>query len=59
MKSLIATSNFYKIRLDISSAHKNRSFFKKVFLKPQSSNKTVSTISTVPNPFILQTAIAY
>ena len=32
IKSLIATSNFYKIRSDISSAHKNRSYFKKIFL---------------------------
>lgn len=32
IKSLIATSNFYKIRSDISTAHKNRSYFKKIYL---------------------------
>ncbi len=32
VKSLIATSNRYKIRVDTSSAHKNRSYFKKIYL---------------------------
>jgi hypothetical protein len=32
IKSLIATSSHYKIKADISTAHKNRSYFKKVFL---------------------------
>ena len=32
MKALITTSSFYKIRSDISSAHKNRSYFKKMYL---------------------------
>lgn len=32
MKSLIATSSYYKIRVDTSSAHKNRSYFKKIYL---------------------------
>jgi hypothetical protein len=51
VKSLIATSNFYKIRSDISSAHKNRSFFKKIFL-----NQDKKFIS---NPKIMQLALAY
>lgn len=32
VKSLIATSSHYKIRVDTSSAHKNRSYFKKLYL---------------------------
>ena len=32
VKSLIATSSFYKIRVDTSSAHSNRSYFKKLYL---------------------------
>lgn len=32
VKSLIATSSYYKIRVDTSSAHKNRSYFKKLYL---------------------------
>lgn len=32
IKSLIATSKFYEIKADISSAHKNRSLFKKSYL---------------------------
>lgn len=51
VKSLIATSNFYKIRSDISSAHKNRSFFKKIYL-----NQDKKLIS---NPKIMQFALAY
>lgn len=35
IKSLIATSNFYKIRSDISTAHKNRSYFKKIYLNQE------------------------
>lgn len=35
IKSLITTSNFYKIRSDISSAHKNRSYFKKIYLNQE------------------------
>lgn len=35
IKSLIATSSFYKIRSDISSAHKNRSYFKKIYLNQE------------------------
>lgn len=48
VKTLIATSNFYKIRPDISTAHKNRSFFKKQFQKKY-----------ITNPMITQLALAY
>lgn len=51
MKPLIATSPFYEIKKDISTAHKNRSFFKKVFL--QSDAKVLN------NPAIYQYARAY
>jgi hypothetical protein len=51
VKSLIATSSFYKIRSDISSAHKNRSFFKKIYL-----NQDKKLIS---NPKIMQLALAF
>lgn len=53
MKSLIATSNFYKIRLDISAAHKTRSFFKKIFLTTPQHKKQNA------NPAILQMALVY
>lgn len=51
VKSLIATSSFYKIRSDISSAHKNRSYFKKIYLNQE--KKFIS------NPKIMQMALAY
>ena len=35
IKSLISTSSFYKIRSDISSAHKKRSYFKKIYLNQE------------------------
>ncbi len=52
IKSLIATSSFYKIRSDISSAHKNRSHFKKIFLN-SADRKFIS------NPKIVQMALVY
>jgi hypothetical protein len=51
IKSLIATSSFYKIRSNISSAHKNRSYFKKIYLN--TDKKLIS------NPKIMQMALAY
>ena len=35
IKSLVMTSNFYKIRFDTSSPHKNRSYFKKIYLSQE------------------------
>jgi hypothetical protein len=32
VKTLIVTSNHYKIKMDTSSSHKNRSYFKKLYL---------------------------
>lgn len=51
VKSLIATSSFYKIRSDISTAHKNRSYFKKIFLNQDKK--------MVTNPKMVQLALAY
>ncbi len=33
LRNMIRASVFYKLKMDISTAHKNRSFFKKVYLK--------------------------
>jgi hypothetical protein len=51
VKSLIATSSFYKIRSDISSAHKNRSYFKKMYLNQDKK--------MVYNPRVIQMALLY
>jgi len=51
IKSLIATSSFYKIRSNISSAHKNRSYFKKIYLN--TDKKLIS------NDKIVQMALTY
>ena len=51
IKSLIATSNFYKIRSDISTAHKNRSYFKKVYLNQEKK--------LIYNPRVTQMAFLY
>ena len=47
----MVTSSFYKIRSDISSAHKNRSYFKKIYLNQDKK--------LVTNPKIVQLALAY
>lgn len=44
IKSLIATSNFYEIRSDISSAHKNRSYFKKLYLNSKKMKTNFKTV---------------
>ena len=51
IKSLVVTSSFYKIRSDISSAHKNRSYFKKIYLNQDKR--------LVTSPKIVQLALAY